>query len=208
MSTATGHPSPGHALESGDHTSAGALARTADIPGLVLVAPTVHRDARGFFREIWHADRYVDLGIAEPFVQDNASYSQRGVLRGLHFQEPGAQGKLVTAVLGHVYDVAVDVRVGSPTFGRWAGVHLTGDNGLQLYLPPGVAHGFIVLSDVALFSYKCTAYYAPAAERVLRWDDPDLGIVWPAGIAPTVSPRDAAGRPLRDFALHELPRWT
>ncbi len=208
MSVAAGRAGPGQTAGSAADARTGALARTTDIPGLVLIAPKVYRDARGFFREIWHADRYVEAGIAEPFVQDNVSYSQRGVLRGLHFQEPGAQGKLVTAVLGDVYDVAVDVRVGSPTFGRWAGVHLTGENGLQLYLPPGVAHGFIVLSDVALFAYKCTAYYAPAAEGVLRWDDPDLGIAWPAGITPTVSPRDAAGRRLRDFAPHELPRWT
>lgn len=183
-------------------------ATNAELPGVVLLSPAVHGDARGFFRELWRADAYAAAGITEPFVQDNVSYSERGVLRGLHFQHPCGQGKLVTAVLGQVYDVVVDVRGGSPTFGRWSGFELSGERGEQLYVPPGFAHGFVVLSAAALFAYKCTAYYNPATERVLRWDDPDLGIAWPDGIERTVSARDAAGRRLRDFAPEELPRWT
>ena len=190
-----------------DDSSARALAAATELPGVVLLSPKVHGDARGFFRELWRADQYAAAGIAEPFVQDNVSYSERGVLRGLHFQHPCGQGKLVTVVLGHVYDVVVDVRVGSPTFGQWSAFELTEANGDQLYVPPGLAHGFVVLSPAALFAYKCTAYYSPATERVLRWDDPDLGIAWPDGVERTVSPRDAAGQRLRDFAPEELPRW-
>jgi dTDP-4-dehydrorhamnose 3,5-epimerase len=184
-----------------------AFAQRGPLMDLILFTPPSYRDARGFFRETWRADRYADAGIAHTFVQDNVSYSQRGVLRGLHFQEPNGQGKLVSAILGQVYDVALDVRVGSPTFGQWAGFHLSEENGCQLYLPPGYAHGFMVLSEVALFSYKCTDYYAPAAEAIIQWDDPDLGIEWPTEIAPIVSPRDRTGRRLSDFSASELPRW-
>ena len=183
------------------------FARSTDLPGIVLFTPPVYRDPRGFFRETWRADTYAAAGITDAFVQDNMSYSQRGVLRGLHFQQPAGQGKLVTAVLGHVHDVVVDVRVGSPTFGRSECFDLTEENGRQLYVPPGFAHGFVVMSEVALFAYKCTAYYAPASEHVVQWNDPDLQIAWPAGVEFTISARDGAGRRLRDFAPDELPRW-
>ncbi len=183
------------------------FASATDLPGVVLFSPPVYRDPRGFFREVWRADRYTAAGIREAFVQDNVSYSQRGVLRGLHFQEPEGQGKLVSALMGAVCDVVVDVRLGSPTFGRSECFELSEQNGRQLYVPPGFAHGFVVLSEVALFAYKCTAYYSPAHERVVMWNDPELRIDWPADLEFTVSPRDAAGRPLREFAPDELPRW-
>jgi len=186
-----------HGMRREERTADAPFARPTSIPGVLLLAPKVHRDPRGFFRELWHEDRYADAGITTPFVQDNVSYSERGVLRGMHYQHPAAQGKLVTAVLGHVYDVVVDVRAGSPTFGRWE----------AFYVPAGLAHGFLVRSAVALFAYKCTTVYAPALEHVLRWDDPDVGIEWPTDVTYTVSPRDAAGRRLRDLAPHQLPVW-
>jgi dTDP-4-dehydrorhamnose 3,5-epimerase len=141
------------------------------------------------------------------FVQDNVSRSARGVLRGMHFQEPRPQGKLASVLAGEVFDVAVDVRVGSPTFGRWAGYRLSEENGRQVYLPPGLAHGFLVLSEWAVFEYKCTELWNPEAERVLRWDDPDLAIEWPLDAAPELSPRDRAGRRLREFGPGELPQF-
>ncbi|HEY0035220.1 MAG TPA: dTDP-4-dehydrorhamnose 3,5-epimerase [Longimicrobium sp.] len=176
------------------------------LPGVLLVQPPVFRDARGFFRETWRADRYADIGITGPFVQDNVSLSARGVLRGLHFQEPGAQGKLVCVLRGEVWDVAVDVRVGSPTFGRWTGHFLSAENGCQLWIPEGFAHGFLVTSDEALFAYKCTAPYRPEAELTLLWNDPDVGIEWPA-VEPLVSFKDERGVRLRDLPPERLPRW-
>ena len=152
-----------------------------DIPGVLIIEPKIFGDARGFFAETFQVKRYADIGIAQPFVQDNLSRSVRGTLRGLHFQHPKAQGKLVTVLRGAVRDVAVDVRVGSPTFGKHVAVDLDDENRRQFFVPRGFAHGFVVLSESADFFYKCDALYSPADERVLRWNDPALGIDW--GIA-------------------------
>jgi dTDP-4-dehydrorhamnose 3,5-epimerase len=170
-------------------------ATPSDIDGVVLIEPRVFGDARGFFLETF-VQRAFDAAIGRhvEFVQDNHSRSPRGVLRGLHWQAaPHAQGKLVRVTQGAVFDVAVDIRAGSPTFGRWYGVELSGENHRQLWIAPGLAHGFLVLSESADFLYKATDYYAPAAERAIRWDDPDLAIAWPdLGMAPIVSAKDAA----------------
>jgi dTDP-4-dehydrorhamnose 3,5-epimerase len=177
--------------------------RIADV---LVIEPKVFGDARGFFFESFTEKRFQEAVAGAPrFVQDNHSRSGRGVLRGLHWQEPPhAQGKLVRVTAGTVFDVAVDIRPGSPTFGQWAGVELSGENHRQLWIPPGLAHGFLVLSDSADFLYKTTDYYAPTAERCIRWDDPDLAIGWPdAGIAPQVSAKDAAG--MRFAALRGGP---
>lgn len=168
------------------------------LPGVLLVSVRVHRDARGNFRETWRQAAYAAAGIPESFVQDNASVSTRGILRGLHLQDPNAQGKLVCALSGEIWDVAVDVRSGSETFGKWFGTFLSGENGRQLYIPPGFAHGFVVTSSEAVVIYKCTEAYDPASEHVLRWDDPDLGIGWPVD-EPILSPRDATGKSLREL---------
>ena len=169
--------------------------RTA-IEGVLVIEPKVFGDARGFFFESFNQQVFAAaVGHAVDFVQDNHSRSARGVLRGLHWQQPPhAQGKLVRVSHGAVFDVAVDLRPDSATLGRWVGIELSGDNHRQVWIAPGLAHGFLVLSDVADFLYKTTAYYAPAAERTLRWDDPDLAIAWPdVGTAPVVSAKDAAG---------------
>jgi dTDP-4-dehydrorhamnose 3,5-epimerase len=172
---------------------------TTDVAGVLVSEPVVHRDARGVFLETWHAERYAAAGIDAGFVQDNHSRSARGTLRGLHYQVERLQGKLVRTVAGEVYDVAVDLRRGSPTFGRWTGVTLSDRDHRQLWIPPGCAHGFYVTSESADVVYKCTAPYAPEHERVIRWDDPELAIAWPlAGKAPLLSPRDAAGLAFRD----------
>jgi dTDP-4-dehydrorhamnose 3,5-epimerase len=171
------------------------------IDGVLILQPKVFGDSRGFFMESFNQQRF-DAAVGRPtaFVQDNHSRSTRGVLRGLHFQlAPHAQGKLVRVTSGSVFDVAVDIRRSSPTFGRWVGVELSGENHRQLWLPPGMAHGFVVTSDSADFLYKTTDYYAPAAEGCIRWDDPDLAIAWPdVGAAPTVSAKDAQGELFRD----------
>lgn len=161
------------------------------LPGVLLVEARVFGDERGAFWESWRADRYAAAGIPGPFVQDNVSVSARGVLRGLHFQEPRPQGKLVAALAGVVWDVAVDVRPESPHFRRWFGVELRGGDGRQLWIPPGFAHGFCVLSEHAVFAYKCTEVYVPEADGGVRWDDPDLGIEWPLE-RPILSAKDAA----------------
>lgn len=176
------------------------------LPGVLLLKPPVFGDARGWFRETWRAERYAEAGIPDRFVQDNVSFSGRGVLRGLHFQQPHGQGKLLSVLCGEVWDVAVDVRAGSPTFGRWTGCVLSAGNGWQLWIPPGFAHGFVVTAAEAVLSYKCTAAYHPDAESTLRWDDPDLAIAWPV-TSPTVSDRDAAGTRLRDLPRERLPRF-
>jgi dTDP-4-dehydrorhamnose 3,5-epimerase len=166
------------------------------IDGVLVFEPQVFGDARGFFFESFNRRALeAALGRSLDFVQDNQSRSARGVLRGLHWQaDPHAQGKLVRVTAGAVFDVAVDIRPGSPTFGRWVGVELSGDNHRELWIPPGLAHGFLVLSDSADFLYKTTAYWRPEAERAIRWDDPDLAIDWPdAGKPPVVSAKDAAG---------------
>jgi len=170
----------------------------AGLPGLLVVEPRVFGDDRGFFLENWQAKRYGEAGIDAHFVQSNRSRSERGVLRGLHYQLGRPQGKLVEVVRGEVFDVAVDIRRGSPTFGEWKGLVLSDENHLQLYIPPGFAHGFTVLSAVADFAYLCTDYYAPEEERGIRWDDPGLAIAWPGG-EKVVSPKDGAYPFLRDL---------
>ncbi|RYZ42892.1 MAG: dTDP-4-dehydrorhamnose 3,5-epimerase [Myxococcaceae bacterium] len=169
-----------------------------ELPEVLLVEPKVFGDDRGFFLESYHAKRYADAGIAGPFVQDNLSRSVKGTLRGLHFQEPHAQGKLVQCLSGAVWDVAVDVRRGSPTFGRWVAAELSFENKRQLWVPPGFAHGFCVLSDSADFFYKCTALYSPETERSVLWNDPDLAIPWPVAGEPLLSGKDKQAPRLKD----------
>ena len=180
--------------------------RACRLPGVLVIEPVVHGDSRGYFVETWSAARYAEAGIVAPFVQDNLSRSVRGTLRGLHWQHPFAQGKLVSVPSGEVFDVAVDVRIGSPTFGQWVGELLSDANHRQLYLPPGFAHGFCVISDVALFSYKCTAPYHPEAELGVAWDDPELGIEWPVE-RPIVSQKDGALPRLSEIDRDNLPRY-
>lgn len=176
------------------------------LPEVLLFEPEVRRDARGYFVETWRANWLAEAGIEADFVQENQSLSRRGVLRGLHFQWPQEQGKLVRVVRGKVFDVAVDVRRGSPTFGAWTGTELDDDAHRQLWIPPGFAHGFCVLSEEAVVVYRCTAYYAPQAEAGIRWDDPDLGIAWPRTDVPfTLSPKDAAQPRLAELAPERLP---
>lgn len=178
-----------------------------DLPGLVLLEPKVFGDSRGFFFETYSQQRYVDVGISGPFVQDNLSSSRKGVLRGLHFQHPRDQAKLVTVLQGEVFDVAVDIRVGSPTFGRWQGFTLSAENKRQLFVPAGFAHGFGVLSDTALFLYKVTDYWAPDCEGGLRWDDPAIGIQWPVA-GPILSDKDQRYPSLSEIDPGKLPRFT
>ena len=161
-----------------------------DIPDVVVIEPDIHADGRGFFLETYHADRYREHGIAGPFVQDNQSRSVAGTLRGLHLQIRRPQGKLIRVIEGEIFDVAVDVRRGSPTFGRWVGAILTAENFKQMYVPPGFAHGFAVVSPIAQVEYKCTDLYDPASEIGVAWNDPALGITWPIG-QPILSKRDS-----------------
>lgn len=181
-------------------------AEPLELPEVLLIKPRVFHDERGRFQETWRDLAYRELGIG-PFAQDNVSVSRRGVLRGLHFQHPHGQGKLVTALRGHILDVAVDVRAGSPTFGRWVGRELSDENGWQLFVPAGFAHGFVALSDDVVFSYKCTDYYTPAAERTIRWNDPNIGIDWPV-TDPLVAPKDAAAPTLAELPREVLPAYT
>jgi dTDP-4-dehydrorhamnose 3,5-epimerase len=176
------------------------------LPGVLILEPRVFGDSRGYFFESYSAERYAAAGIDAAFVQDNVSCSSRGVLRGLHFQNPHGQGKLIQVLQGRVYDVAVDIRHGSPTFARWVGQELSATNGRQLYVPPGFAHGFLVLSEQALFAYKCTDYYRPDAEHTIRWDDASIGIDWPE-LDAVLSEKDARGLYLDDFAVERLPRF-
>jgi dTDP-4-dehydrorhamnose 3,5-epimerase len=170
------------------------------LDGVLLIKPKVWRDERGYFVETWHKERYESLGISLPFVQDNRSRSTRGILRGLHFQRKFPQGKLISVSSGTVFDVVVDIRKHSPTFGSWFGVELTGENQHQFWIPPGLAHGFCVCSDIADFSYKCTEFYHPEDEGVIRWDDPELNIAWPFA-SPILSPKDLAAPLLWDALL-------
>ncbi len=163
---------------------------TTPLPGLLLVTPRVFGDSRGFFLETFHQEKYGAHGITGPFVQDNWSRSTKDTLRGLHFQHPKAQGKLVCVTRGAVFDVAVDIRVGSPHFGRWYGVELSESNRQQLWIPPGFAHGFCALTDEADFLYKCTALYAPDCEQSILWNDPMMAIEWPTS-SPLLSKKDA-----------------
>ena len=176
------------------------------LPGVLVIEPVVHGDHRGFFMETWHRQRYAEAGIELPFVQDNLSRSAHGILRGLHLQCPYEQGKLVSVLEGAVFDVAVDVRVGSPDFGRWVGVELSADNKRQFYVPPGFAHGFCVTGDHALFSYKCTDVYSASSELSVAWNDPDIGIEWPLA-APVLSAKDAAAPKLADLDRGRLPQF-
>jgi dTDP-4-dehydrorhamnose 3,5-epimerase len=174
------------------------------IPGVIILEPKVFGDARGYFLETFSAARYEQAGVVGPFVQDNVSFSQKGVLRGLHFQNPNPQGKLVEVLQGEVFDVAVDIRRGSPTFGKWVGAILSAENHRQFFVPAGFAHGFCVLSDMAMFHYKCSDYYAPASEGGIAWNDPDIGIDWPIK-APNLSAKDSVYGKLKDFPSQKLP---
>jgi dTDP-4-dehydrorhamnose 3,5-epimerase len=174
-----------------------------ELDGPLIIEPKVFGDHRGFFVESWNRQRYRDAGLTLDFVQDNFSYSCRGTLRGMHWQNPTAQGKLVSVWQGEVWDVVVDIRRASPTFGRWFGVSLSAENKRQFWVPPGFAHGFVVVSDMALFHYKCTDVYAPKHEVGFRWDDPAVGIQWPA-CTPILSPRDAAAPLLQDIPADRL----
>ena len=177
-----------------------------EIEGPVLIEPMVFGDARGFFLESWNERRYREAGITATFVQDNLSFSRRGTLRGLHFQNPAPQAKLISVLQGEVFDVVVDLRRGSPKFGRWCGVNMSAENKRQLFIPPGFAHGFAVLSEAALFFYKCTEFYAPQNEVTLAWNDPDIGIQWPVA-EPLISEKDSQLPPLHRLAGDQLPAY-
>jgi len=168
------------------------------VPGVIIVEPQVFGDERGFFMETFHQEKFAAAGLPTIFVQDNHSRSESGILRGLHFQRPHAQGKLVRAVVGEIYDVAVDIRIDSPAFGQWVGVTLSASNKRQLWVPPGFAHGFCVTSDIAEVAYKCTDLYAPESEISIIWDDPDLKIDWPVA-TPILSDRDRNGLALAEI---------
>ncbi len=171
-----------------------------EIPDVLIIEPRVLGDARGYFFEAWRANLFAEAGVTATFVQDNQSSSSQGVLRGLHYQIQQPQGKLVRVIAGRVFDVAVDIRRSSPTFGRWVGSELSEENRRSLWVPPGFAHGFYVLSDRAEFIYKCTDYYAPQHERVISFDDPDIGIDWPLipGVQTNLSDKDRGGVAFRD----------
>jgi len=176
-----------------------------NIPGVVVIEPSVFSDTRGSFRTVFHAIDYAAAGVEYRFVQDNVSESRRGVLRGLHFQHPRGQGKLVYALSGEVFDVAVDVRFDSPTFGRAVWTTLSEENHRQVFIPPGFAHGFAVTSEHAVIAYKCSAPYAPDCEQVVRWNDPTFDIPWPV-LEPILAPRDADAPPLANIPAERLPR--
>ena len=179
-------------------------AEATSLSGVTLISPAVHGDERGFFLETWHAERYADIGITLPFVQDNHSRSAHGILRGLHLQTERPQGKLVRVTLGAVFDVVVDCRADSPSCGQWYGVTLTAEGQEQLWVPPGCAHGFFVLTESADFLYKCTDYYHPESELSLAWDDPTIGVQWPIpeGTTPRLSVKDQAGVSWKNCPLY------
>lgn len=181
------------------------LERPAEFPGLALLETTRQKDGRGAFMELYTSSRFRELGIEDDFVQDNLSMSERGVLRGLHFQRIRPQAKLVTALEGEVFDVVVDLREGSPSFARWKGFRLSGGTGRLLYIPKGFAHGFLVLSAKALFLYKCTDYYCPEGEGGVRWDDPDLAIPWPLEEGPPNLSRKDSELPLLSEGVPAFP---
>ena len=182
------------------------MSAPAEFPEIRHFEPRLIPDARGSFAELYNNDRYRDAGLHASFVQDNVSHSRRHVLRGMHFQHPSDQGKLVTVLVGEVFDVAVDVRVGSPTFGRWAGFTLAAERLGQLWIPPGFAHGFVVTGQSAVVLYKVTDRYVLSAESTIRWDDPSIGIEWPVE-SPILAARDAAAPALADMDPQRLPRW-
>lgn len=179
-------------------------AMQTELPGVIEFEPDFFGDSRGGFMETYHSGRYREFGLESDFVQDNLSYSARGVLRGLHVQNPNSQGKLVQVLQGEVFDVAVDIRRGSPHFGGWVGRTLSDSNRRQLYIPEGFAHGFCVLSEKAIFAYKCTRFYDPASEMSLIWNDPDIAIDWPL-TDPELSAKDRQGIRLRDVERTRLP---
>ncbi len=176
------------------------------LPGVLILEPRIFEDDRGYFLETWNKEGYAAAGVPGHFVQDNLSYSTHGVLRGLHYQQPHPQGKLVWVVSGEVFDVAVDIRVGSPTFGHWTGVTLSAENARQFWVPEGFAHGFVVTADHARFAYKCTDGYHREAEGSIRWDDPTIAIDWPVN-APVLSEKDAAAPLLGEKEDSRLPRY-
>ena len=177
------------------------------LPGVMVVEPRVFRDDRGYFLETWSTAAYGPAGLPTDFRQDNLSHSAVGVLRGLHYQFPTAQGKLVSVVRGEVWDVAVDIRVGSPTFGQWVGETLTAESGRQLYIPEGFAHGFVVTgTEPASFAYKCTTGYDPGGQCSIVWDDPEIGINWPVA-APLLAPKDRDAPRLSEISPDRLPRY-
>jgi len=176
------------------------------LPGVMIIEPKVFGDTRGFFMETWNQTRYSEQGLPGVFVQDNLSFSSKGVLRGLHFQNPNGQGKLVYVLQGQVFDVAVDIRVGSPTFGESVGVSLSSENKRQFYIPAGFAHGFCVTSETVLFAYKCTEMYQPQSEHGVNWLDPDLGIQWPIE-KPLLSKKDLINPRLKDIEQSLLPLY-
>lgn len=175
------------------------------LPDVIIIKPVVFEDPRGFFVETWHRKLFEQAGIDATFVQDSHSGSSLGTIRGLHYQIRQAQGKLIRVVKGEAYDAVVDLRKSSPDFGQWASEILSAENRKQLWIPPGFAHGFLVLSESAEFEYKCTDYYAPEHERTLRWDDPNIGINWPLAEQeqPILSPKDQAGLPLKDAEVYD-----
>jgi dTDP-4-dehydrorhamnose 3,5-epimerase len=169
----------------------------APLSGVLVLEPRVFKDDRGYFVETYQQERYREAGITQPFVQDNTSHSVKGTLRGMHFQEPRPQGKLVTCTRGVIWDAVIDIRKGSPTFGKWFGVELSSETARQIWVPAGFAHGFCVLSETADVTYKCTDFYAPGTERSVLWNDPDVGIAWPVK-TPLLSGKDAAAPRLKD----------
>ncbi|HXR00779.1 MAG TPA: dTDP-4-dehydrorhamnose 3,5-epimerase [Pseudomonas sp.] len=176
----------------------------SELPEVLIIEPKVFGDERGFFYESFNAQAFADeTGVDAQFVQDNHSRSQKGVLRGLHYQIENPQGKLVRVTAGSVLDIAVDIRRSSPNFGKWFGLELSAENAKQLWIPPGFAHGFLVLSDYAEFLYKTTDYYTPSAERCIRWNDPELAIDWGLTEEPRLSAKDQVGKPLADADLFE-----
>lgn len=177
------------------------------IPGVLLIEPDVFRDSRGFFLETHHQNKYAEEGIGKPFIQDNRSHSKKGVLRGLHYQLRFPQGKLVYVITGEIFDVAVDIRRGSPTFGKWEGIYLSSENNRQIFVPEGFAHGFCVLSETADVLYKCTDYYHPEDECGILWSDPTVGIEWPVA-EPILSPKDSQYSVLSETADTDLPAFT
>lgn len=176
------------------------------LEGLIIIEPVVFRDARGYFLETYHYQKYQDLGLSRAFVQDNHSHSRRGTLRGLHYQLRQPQGKLLYVIAGEIFDVAVDIRHGSPTFGAWIGIALSSENKRQVFIPEGFAHGFCVVSTEADVIYKCTDFYVPEDEYGILWSDPGIGITWPVS-DPLISPKDSSNPQLGDVPLTKLPGY-
>lgn len=174
------------------------------LPGVLIIEPQIFEDRRGYFMETYHHNKYDEVGLNCNFVQDNLSCSVYGTLRGLHFQHPHGQAKLVQVMFGEVFDVAVDIRLSSPTFGQWIGEYLSDENRRQLFIPPGFAHGFYVVSDKAVFSYKCSDFYSPESEHGILWSDPHLGIDWPTN-TPLLSDKDSKYSVLKDIPAKYLP---